>query len=66
MDLRKLGSVGLETAWVTAGKGEAYYTTEIEPWDVAAGVLLIQEAGGMGTDFKRNPWKPKEGRSGVL
>ena len=56
-DVRKLGSAGLETAWVAAGKGEAYFTTKIEPWDVAPGVLLIQEAGGEVTDFKGNPWK---------
>lgn len=57
MDLRKLGSAGLEIAWVAAGKGEAYFTTKIEPWDVAAGVLLIREAGGQVTDFGGNPWK---------
>jgi len=56
-DVRKLGSAGLETAWVAAGKGEAYFTTKIEPWDVAPGVLLVQEAGGEVTDFKGNPWK---------
>ncbi len=59
MDLRKLGSAGLETAWVAAGKGEAYLTTKIEPWDVASGVLLVQEAGGEVTDFEGNPWKPE-------
>jgi len=57
-DIRKLGSAGLETAWVAAGKGEAYFTTRIEPWDVAPGVLLVQEAGGKVTDFQGNPWKP--------
>lgn len=57
MDIRKLGSAGLETAWVAAGKVEAYFTTKIEPWDVAPGVLLIQEAGGEVTDFKGNSWK---------
>ncbi len=56
-DVRKLGSAGLETAWVAAGKGEAYFSTKIEPWDVAPGVLLVQEAGGEVTDFKGNPWK---------
>lgn len=59
MDVRKLGSAGLETAWVAAGKGEAYFTTKIEPWDVAPGVLLVQEAGGEITDFKGNPWQPE-------
>jgi myo-inositol-1(or 4)-monophosphatase len=59
MDIRKLGSAGLETAWVAAGKGEAYFTTKIEPWDVAPGVLLVREAGGEVTDFEGNPWKPE-------
>ena len=58
-DIRKLGSAGLETAWVAAGKGEAYYTTKIEPWDVAPGVLLVQEAGGKVSDFQGNPWQPQ-------
>jgi myo-inositol-1(or 4)-monophosphatase len=58
-DIRKLGSAGLETAWVAAGKREAYFTTRIEPWDVAPGVLLVEEAGGKVSDFQGNPWKPQ-------
>ncbi len=58
-DIRKLGSAGLETAWVAAGKREAYFTTKIEPWDVAAGVLLVQEAGGRVSDFQGKPWQPQ-------
>ena len=57
VDMRKLGSAGLEIAWVTAGRGEAYFTTKIEPWDVAPGVLLIQEAGGEASDFHGDSWK---------
>jgi myo-inositol-1(or 4)-monophosphatase len=57
MDMRKLGSAGLEIAWVAAGRGEAYFTTKIEPWDVAPGVLLIQEAGGEVSDFHGDSWK---------
>lgn len=57
MDMRKLGSAGLEIAWVAAGRGEAYFTTKIEPWDVAPGVLLIQEAGGEVSDFRGDSWK---------
>jgi len=56
-DIRKLGSAGLETAWVAAGKGEAYFTTAIEPWDVAPGVLLVREAGGEVTDFRGQEWR---------
>ena len=58
-DIRKLGSAGLETAWVAAGKGEAYFTTRIEPWDVAPGVLLVQEAGGRVSDFQGHSWQPQ-------
>jgi len=57
IDIRKLGSAGLETAWVAAAKREAYFTTRIEPWDVAPGVLLVQEAGGRVSDFQGNPWQ---------
>jgi myo-inositol-1(or 4)-monophosphatase len=60
-DIRKLGSAGLETAWVASGRAEAYFTTAIEPWDVTAGALLVAEAGGRISDFKGNPWKPERG-----
>ncbi len=59
-DLRKLGSAGLESAWVACGRGDAYITTEIEPWDVAAGVLLVREAGGKVTDFRGRVWKTEK------
>jgi myo-inositol-1(or 4)-monophosphatase len=58
-DIRKLGSAGLETAWVASGRAEAYFTTAIEPWDVAAGALLVAEASGRISDFQGNPWKPE-------
>lgn len=60
-DIRKLGSAGLETAWVASGRAEAYFTTAIEPWDVAAGALLVAEAGGTVSNFSGNPWKPERG-----
>jgi len=60
-DIRKLGSAGLETAWVAASKGDAYFSTKIEPWDVAPGVLLVREAGGKVSDFQGNPWRPQTG-----
>ena len=60
-DIRKLGSAGLETAWVATGRAEAYFTTTIEPWDVAPGVLLVTEAGGQVSDFTGMPWRQKRG-----
>lgn len=59
LDVRKLGSAGIEAAWVALGRGEGYITTSIEPWDVAPGVLLVKEAGGRVTDFKGNEWQAK-------
>ncbi len=58
IELRKLGSAALECCWVASGKGEGYITTKIEPWDVAAGSLIVEEAGGKVTDFKGNFWQP--------
>lgn len=55
-DARKIGSAGIETSWVACGKADAYFTTKISPWDVAPGVLLVQEAGGNVSDFKDNAW----------
>lgn len=57
-DFRKLGSAGIEAAWVALGRGDAYVTNSIEPWDVAPGVLIVQEAGGKVTNFKGESWKP--------
>ncbi len=55
-ELRKIGSAGIELGWVASGRAEAFFVTRIDPWDVAAGVLLIREAGGKITDFLGNPW----------
>lgn len=56
-DMRKLGSAALESSWVACGRADAYIVPQIAPWDVAAGVLLVQEAGGTVTDFQGKPWR---------
>lgn len=56
IDFRKLGSAALECAWVATGRADGYITMAIDPWDVAAGVLLITEAGGTVTNFQQQPW----------
>jgi myo-inositol-1(or 4)-monophosphatase len=50
--LRRLGSAAIDLAWVACGRFQAFYEYNLNPWDVAAGVLLVQEAGGIVTDFK--------------
>lgn len=57
-DFRKLGSAALECAWVATGRADSYLTMAIDAWDVAAGVLLIQEAGGKVTTFDGSDWSP--------
>lgn len=58
-DMRKLGSAALESASVACARSEAYIVRQISPWDVAAGVLLVEEAVGKVTDFAGKPWKAK-------
>ncbi|KQT33594.1 inositol monophosphatase [Sphingomonas sp. Leaf412] len=50
--IRRLGAASLDLAWVAAGRFDGYWETHLQPWDVAAGVLLIKEAGGFVTDFR--------------
>ncbi len=54
-DIRRLGSAALDLAYVACGRYEAYFERNLSPWDFAAGVLLVQEAGGTVTDYQGNP-----------
>ncbi|MCS7297329.1 MAG: inositol monophosphatase family protein [Bacteroidia bacterium] len=49
--MRRLGSAALDLAYVAAGRIDAFFEMDLNPWDVAAGALLVQEAGGIVTDF---------------
>jgi myo-inositol-1(or 4)-monophosphatase len=54
---RNLGAVGLHLAWVSAGLMDAAYSAESKLWDIAAGALLVEEAGGRVTDGRgRGLW----------
>ncbi len=44
--IRRLGSAAIDLAYVAAGRFDAYWEVSLEPWDLAAGKLLVQEAGG--------------------
>ena len=50
--IRRLGSAALDLAWVAAGRFDGFWESDLKPWDVAAGMLLIKEAGGFVTDFR--------------
>jgi myo-inositol-1(or 4)-monophosphatase len=49
--LRRFGAAALELAWVAAGRLDAYWERNLSPWDMAAGLLLVREAGGFVTDL---------------
>lgn len=50
-DLRTLGSAALDLAYVAAGRLDGYWEIGLKPWDIAAGALIVREAGGVVTDF---------------
>ncbi len=49
--LRRMGSAAVDLAYVACGRYEGYFEYNLNPWDVAAGTLIVQEAGGIVTDF---------------
>ena len=50
-DLRRLGAASLDLCFVAAGRLDAYFETNLQPWDTAAGILIAREAGAIVTDF---------------
>lgn len=54
--IRRFGSAALDLAWLAAGRYDGFWETHLQPWDTAAGCLLVREAGGFVTDFRgRSP-----------
>jgi myo-inositol-1(or 4)-monophosphatase len=49
--LRRFGAAALDLAWVAAGRVDAYWERGLSPWDMAAGIALVREAGGFVTDL---------------
>ncbi len=54
-DLRRPGAVALDLAWVASGVFDGFFELALSPWDVAAGALLIEEAGGRVSDWTGGP-----------
>lgn len=51
-DVRRGGAAALDLAYVAAGRYDGYWERGVKPWDIAAGELLVREAGGLVTDFE--------------
>jgi len=56
-DARQLGSAGIEMAYIAGGRTDVYFAPGTNSWDVAAGVLIVREAGGKVTNFKNQEWQ---------
>ena len=50
--IRRMGAAALDLAYVAAGRVDGYWETGLSPWDIAAGILLVREAGGFVSDMK--------------
>lgn len=50
--MRRLGSAALDLTYVACGKMDGFYETTLNPWDIAAGTILVREAGGIVSDFE--------------
>lgn len=53
--IRRDGSAALDLAYVAAGRFDGFWEDGLNPWDMAAGILLVTEAGGTVTDYDNNP-----------
>ena len=56
--VRRLGSAAIDLCWVAAGRFDGFYEHKLQAWDSAAGFLMVEEAGGMVTDFSNNYYSP--------
>ncbi|MFN7184540.1 MAG: inositol monophosphatase family protein [Thermomonas haemolytica] len=61
-DIRRTGSAALDLAYVACGRFDGYFESGVKPWDIAAGVLLVREAGGRVCDFRGGASGPLDTR----
>ena len=53
--IRKMGSASLDMAYIAAGRADGFFQKDLSYWDIAAGIIIIKEAGGIISDFDGNP-----------
>jgi myo-inositol-1(or 4)-monophosphatase len=61
--VRRCGSAALDLCYVACGRFDGFWELKLQPWDVAAGALIVDEAGGMVSDFEGGPFDPFAGRA---
>ncbi len=60
--VRRGGSASVDLAYVACGRLDGYWERGLSPWDIAAGAVLVQEAGGLVTAYDGSPWDIASGR----
>jgi myo-inositol-1(or 4)-monophosphatase len=58
--IRRLGSAAIDLSYVAAGRFDAYWEVSLQPWDVAAGLLIVEEAGGRVTHYDGKRIDPRK------
>lgn len=61
MGVRRVASAALDLCYIACGRADGYCEHDLKPWDVAAGLLIVQESGGRTTDFQGAPATPWSG-----
>lgn len=56
--VRRMGAAALDLAYTASGRFDGFFELNLKPWDVAAGILIVRESGGMATDLKGIPSTP--------
>ena len=57
-DIRRFGSAALDLCYVAAGRFDGFWEWKLQPWDTAAGTLVVEEAGGLVSDFDGSDYDP--------
>lgn len=58
--VRRPGSAALDLCHVAAGRADGFWEEKLHPWDTAAGILLVREAGGIVSTFEGGPYRPAD------
>ncbi|MFO7761122.1 MAG: inositol monophosphatase family protein [Desulfobia sp.] len=56
--IRRAGAAAIDLCYVAAGRLDGFWEQGLKPWDTAAGSIIVQEAGGIITDYTGNPYRP--------
>jgi myo-inositol-1(or 4)-monophosphatase len=57
--VRRLGSAAIDLCYVAAGRMDGFWESDLKPWDIAAGALIVEEAGGRVTNMEQEPFSSR-------